>query len=505
MIGKLLVVDDEIWFREGLVQLIGGNQLGWEVVGEASDGEEALLAVAMHKPDLVITDINMPVMDGLQLMEELSRTNPDIKVIILTGYRDFEYAQRALRYGAVEFLLKPFSLDEAYRALRKAYEELRLKKRKVRVAEQERQTDLLRAAVSGLPCERTLREQWEEEWRDADFCLLRVFGYDLPDKRYTASDVNLLHYAVTNILQELLQRGETKGLFIPLSKESFAFLLEPAGGEEYREAVQDALQSFIGLKGIWRQLGTVVRFEDLSVLYGSVQIGPGEGNDSGPAAEDGTFPLKEELLALLVTSDLSAAERRLAEYVDGAAALELQPCKRNIYEMLTVLSGILMTEFKHLNAAAAGDGLNPARILEIQSVPELLAWARERCAGFLDIFSHWLNEQQDNVVVQAKQYIDTHYQQACSLQTVAAQVHVTPNYLSNLFKKETGIGFTQYISQLRIDRAKALLQGTRLRMTEIAERVGFDNSSYFTVVFKQITGESPRAYRRRFEDQAGQV
>lgn len=85
------------------------------------------------------------------------------------------------------------------------------------------------------------------------------------------------------------------------------------------------------------------------------------------------------------------------------------------------------------------------------------------------------------------------------MQTVAAHVHVTPNYLSNLFKKETGTGLTNYVAQLRIEEAKLLLQRSRLRMTEIAERVGFDNSSYFTVVFKQMTGESPREFRKRFE------
>ncbi|ASA24879.1 response regulator transcription factor [Paenibacillus donghaensis] len=501
MIGKLLVVDDEIWFREGLVQLISSNQLGWEVVGEAADGEEAVQAVELYKPDLIITDINMPVMDGLQLMEWLSRAHPEIRVIILTGYRDFEYAQRALRYGAVEFLLKPFSLDEAYRVLRKAYEELRLKQLKLRVTKQERQTEVFRAALFGLPCERALRENWEQKWRAADFCILQVHSYELPGKNYTQSDINLLHYAVTNILQELLQGHQAEGLYFPLRKEAFAFLLEPGpAGVTYRNAVKEAMSRFIGLETSWLELGAVQRFEELAEQYNEVHSGHGDGRAGDLAAVDGFPLLKEELLSLLVTSNLPAAEQRLAEYVDQAASLGLQSCKTRIYTLVTVFSSILLTDFKHVNAAAAGEGLNPAHILEIQSVQELLSWAKEKCAEFLDIFDHWLNQQQDNVVVQAKQYIDGHYQTDCSLQMVAAHVHVTPNYLSNLFKKESGIGLTNYVSQLRIEEAKALLQFTRLRMMEIAERVGFDNSSYFTVVFKQLTGESPRAFRRRYEE-----
>ncbi|MEK5164211.1 response regulator [Paenibacillus sp. FSL R5-0527] len=499
MMGKLLVVDDEIWFREGLVQLISSNQLGWEVVGEASDGEEAMDAVELYEPNLIITDINMPLMDGLALTEWLSRNHPDVKVIILTGYRDFEYAQRALRYGAVEFLLKPFSLDEAYRVLRKAYEQFRLQSLAVRVKEQERQTKLFRAAVFGLPCDRPLREEWEQRWSPAAFCLLQVHTYGLPEKNYTAKDIGLLHYAATNILEELLQRHQTRGLYFPLRKETFAFLLEPGPqGEAYRSDVQQALQSFIGIRTSWSELGTICQFDDLAGLYEQVNHGQNDGavTDIGPAGD--SRHLKEELLALLVTSDFSALEQRLAEYLEEASALELQPCKTKVYTLVSVFSGILLSDFKHVQAAATGEALNPGHILEIQTAAELLAWAKEKCCEFVNLFVRWLDEQRDNVVIKAKQYLEGNYQQTCSLQTVAAYVHVTPNYFSNLFKKETGISFTHYVSQLRIEKAKALLKGTRLRMTEIAEQVGFDNSSYFAVVFKQITGQSPRAFRKQY-------
>ncbi|WP_042201114.1 response regulator transcription factor [Paenibacillus camerounensis] len=499
MIGKLLVVDDEIWFREGLVQLISSNQLGWEVIGEASDGEEAMQAVALYKPDLIITDINMPVMDGLQFMEWLSRTHPDIKVIILTGYRDFEYAQRALRYGAVEFLLKPFSLDEAYAVFRKAYESLRLKQLKTRVSRQVQQTELFRAALFGLPCERTLRENWERQWQEADFCILQIDGYEQPGKIYSPGDIGLLHYAVTNILQELLQREIVEGLYFPLRKDSFAFLMKPGSrGRIYRQHVQEALHSFIEIKAGWLEMGVVQQFTDLAKQYGTFS-NAGNETITDLEAVDGFALLKEELLALLDTSDLPAAEHRLEAYVNQAASLGLQKCKTRIYTLITVFSSILLTEFKHVNVAVAGEELNPARILKAQTVQELVFWAKGKCAEFVGIFDEWLNRQQDNAVLQAKQYIEIHYQGDCSLQTVAAHVHVTPNYLSNLFKRETGTGLTNYVAQLRIEEAKQLLQRSRLRMTEIAERVGFDNSSYFTVVFKQMTGESPREFRKRFE------
>lgn len=501
MIGKLLVVDDEIWFREGLVQLISSNQLGWEVVGEASDGEEAMLSVELNKPDLIITDINMPVMDGLQFMEWLSHMHPDIKVIILTGYRDFEYAQRALRYGAVEFLLKPFSLDEAYRVLRQAYEELRLKQLNIRLTKQQRQIELFRSALFGFPCERGVRQEWIQQWKGASFYILHIDSYDLPGKNYNPDDIDLLYYAITNIIQELQQRHAVEGIYLPLRKETFAFLFkhEPAV-ETYHEAVIESVRHFMRLEINWLKLGILEGFDELATQFTTSFNLQGEGVLEDSAAMDSFTLLKEEILSLLITSDLSAVEQRIMEYVERTVTSELQICKMRMYTLVSVLSSILLTDFKHIRAEVTGEDFNPAQILEFRSVQEILLWAREKGADFLSIFKQWLNSQQDDIVYQAKQYIKNQYYSDCSLHAVAAYVHVTPNYLSNLFKRETGIGLTNYVSQLRIEEAKGLLQYTRLKMTEIAERVGFDNSSYFTVVFKQLTGVSPRSYRRQYED-----
>lgn len=164
--------------------------------------------------------------------------------------------------------------------------------------------------------------------------------------------------------------------------------------------------------------------------------------------------------------------------------------------MMTAFSDILMNDFRHLKAAGY-EALNPGAILMLRSVPELMEWAEGKSRDFIALFVQWLQEKQGDVVLRAKQYIDSHYRGVCTLQTVAGHVHVTPNYLSNLFKKETGIGFTSYVSHLRIERAKSLLAGTKLRMLEIAEESGFDNSSYFTTVFKQLTGKSPSEYRKQ--------
>lgn len=351
MNGRMLVVDDEALIRQGLVHMVGSNPLGWEVVGEAADGEEAMQAVDRCSPDLIITDINMPVMNGLDLAERLHDRGQDVMIIILTGYREFEYAQRAIRYGAIEFLLKPFSLDEACRVLRKAYDRFRRKQ--------------------------------------ADLHIMNQFNQ-----------------------QERIERWKT------------------------------------------------------------------------------------ELTGLLLSRQLETLEARVGEWLDEASRMPLPDGKAEIHRLLQVMEDMLTQHFNFREPAdGAARGTDP--LLWMHSMPEVVAWSRRKSEEWLHLLERLLREQQDHVVTRVMNYVDVHYAGSCTLQTVAAHVHVTPNYLSHLFKKETGEGFSQYVSKLRIEKAKLLLQNTRQSMAAIAEQTGFDNSSYFTTVFKQLTGLSPRAYRKQ--------
>ncbi|MFS0870862.1 response regulator [Paenibacillus xylanilyticus] len=351
MNGRMLVVDDEALFRQGLIHLVRNNPLGWEVVGEAADGEEAIQAVNSCTPDLIITDINMPVMDGLDLAERIHESGQDIMIIILTGYREFEYAQRAIRYGAIEFLLKPFSLDEACQVLRKAHERYRRKQSDIRIREQYSQVD------------RTER-------------------------------------------------------------------------------------------------------------------------------------LREELTSLLLVQQFGEMVIRLEGLLDEASRMPLPQCKAEIHVLMKVMTDLLIQQLQPQESGRI-DQFGPDPLLWIHTVSEAIAWARCKSEEWVDMMMRHTQEQQDHVITRVIQYIEMNYSRSCTLQAVAAHVHVTPNYLSHLFKKETGQGFSQYVSKRRIEKAKLLLHSTRQSMADIAEQTGFDNSSYFTTVFKQMTGLSPREYRKQ--------
>jgi two-component system, response regulator YesN len=496
MIGKLMVVDDETWCREGLMKLIGSEQLGWEVVGEASDGEEALALIETVKPDLIITDIRMPVVDGLMLTKRLAEAGSGVMVIILTGYRDFEYAQQALRYGAIEFLTKPMSIQDTTRILRTAYERFRQKQLERKLRLREKQVNTLRAALYRLPCD---KQDWEEMsclLRGYEMWFLQVESFFSGTRGYGEKDVKLLHYAISNIAGELLQAQHQalNSMFLSVSSGEFVFLLAPGVAGRYCSSVEENVETLLHLKINWSLGGTMDDLESLSDGYAKLHGTVHAQNLPADPDTDRSLALRERILSDLIIGDVDEARRRLSQHIQRAAGLPLQTGKIEIYAMVTALSDLLTFDFKHLKADS--NDLQPGSLLLFTEIPQIIVWAEQKAETFLRLFEGWLQEKRDNVVIRAKQYIETHYRESCSLQAVSAHVHVTPNYLSNMFKRETGIAFSNYVSKLRVDKAKALLACTKMRMTDIAEEVGFDNSSYFTTVFKQLAGISPSEYRK---------
>lgn len=158
------------------------------------------------------------------------------------------------------------------------------------------------------------------------------------------------------------------------------------------------------------------------------------GNSPDGMNPQRSYPFKEELLSLLITSNLQGVRERITAYLQKASIMDLQSGKTEVYTMMTAFSDILMNDFRHLKAAGY-EALNPGAILMLRSVPELMEWAEGKSRDFIALFVQWLQEKQGDVVLRAKQYIDSHYRGVCTLQTVAGHVHVTPNYLSNLFKR----------------------------------------------------------------------
>lgn len=503
MIGSILIVDDEPLIRRGLTKLIETNELGWSVAGEAGNGKEALQQLEHLKPDLVLTDIRMPVMGGLELTQRISEHNSETAVIILTGYRDFEYAQAALRYGVKEFLLKPCSEEEICRVLRQAHEQFRIKSElRQREAREQRVSEdyKLRSALLGLPQPAGERFQ-EMDWIiGLDFWVVHVETFLPEGKMYRTDDVELLQFAISNITAELMMSQGVRGRWITVEYGRFAFFLElNDSNKDFFEKLLATVHSLLGLTQSVLQLGSIISVWDAVKHFNAHK-------------EDSTFLLisnnktvfddeariraiHAEITSLLLLGKHADIGGVLKVSFEGKPEESLAHRKREALCLAMVVRQVMRKDLEaELQTEDIGSELEELRVLSTHAAVE--AWVGNRIASLEQATVQWLEERNSGLAERSIRYMEQHYMEECSLATVAAQVHLNPNYFSNLFKKQTCESFSGYLTKLRMDKAKMLLTNTDMKIAEIAEAVGYADSNYFATAFKQSTTHTPSEYRK---------
>lgn len=527
MRGSIMIVDDEPLIRKGLTKLIESNDLGWVVAGEAGNGKEAIHKLAQVKPDLIISDIRMPIMDGLELANYMWEHCSHTMVIILTGYRDFEYAQAAVRYGVKEFLLKPCPEDDICGVLRQAYTQFQEKAEyleKERRALRVREDHAVRAALLRLPPLAGGEVLKPEELLEGHVFWLVCVDTFLPEgKEYRPEDGTLLQFAVVNIIEELLEASGSLGRWITVEYGRFAFFTEPASEHvRFFQELCETVQRLLGISLTTLSLGLVSSAEEVSSMYRRHELEApasmstltgsplalgretdevtASGTDAAVTPAPGTVDetkvrtVQAEITSFLLLgrhAELSAFLRQRF-WEDPHASMP--QCRADALCLALAIREVLRKEI-----AAAQDWDIGAEIQKLRlmvSREEVGEWVMERIAVMEQTLASWLEERNSRLAERTIRYIEQHYEQECSLVSVASQMHLNPNYFSNLFKKQTGESFTSYLTRFRIDKAKMLLTNTDMKVSEIAEAVGYTDSNYFATAFKQVVSKPPTEYRK---------
>lgn len=522
---RILLVEDEPMFRKGLAKMIAGLNTGWEVCGEAENGEEAQRLVEELCPDLVITDIRMPLVDGLELLQRVKAGHPDTVVIVITGFQDFQYAQSALRSGALDILVKPCSKQDICHVLDKAESVLAVKREQKGKEQQEearRLDNTLRELFLRLPYRPDVAAALERRINGTHLILLNIPDYFPAHKRYTKKDIPLLQFAVLNIVGEMTReiQGDAGCLLIV---QTGCFALFVKGLEEERllqlqGAIADSLWSFLGLRAELYEAVRVNALEKLADLY-EERIGARESKAA--AGGSGLSGQSREELAQDFSDGASSRMKQqliagqLAELIREGNVKELRECLEQLaegacsctpdtqkLEALSIDFAMQETARKQLEAAYE-PGLLMARIERLHecgSGKELREWLAEGIGRFLESLAEWQNKYGGSSVAAAIRYMEEHYaSRQLTLADVAVQAHLSPAYFSHLFKKETGRSFVTYLIEMRMEKAKQLLAGTSLNVTEVAGVVGYDLPNYFAKLFKQYNGLTPKEYRKRHQ------
>lgn len=498
MKGTVLIVEDQPNFREGLKFFIKQNSVHWRVIGEAESGDEGWRKTIELQPDLILMDIHMPVMSGIELAQMIHAHGLDTMFVMITGFQDFQYAQSALRFGALDFLLKPCSDEDISRILQLASDKLESKKKAQRAVREH----TLRSILLKYQMNDELTDQLLQLFVNRQLWLIAIDTYFPTGKDYQEEDLYLLQYGIFNIIQEITCSDESQSDLLVLTEDQFVLSVSSAASITWQDHVVSVVRDYLGIPIECIPLGTCLDFSSLLSAYTAfcdqrLQPISGSLTMSEAIKHQAVQDIKNEIMSLIVSGE----ERSLSDYFSGIGqCISLYSLSEG--KIIAINQTIALDQISDLLGISSPLKQSVATLLEsmhqLHDSQQLLEWLREGYDDFAVRLEKWKlhSNQNGNMIKQALDYIRQHYLGALSLKEVAEQIHLNPSYFSTLFKKETGETFTNYVNKLKLQRAQVLLRNTDMKITEICQTVGFEDSTYFSSVFKKYFQVSPSEFRQ---------
>lgn len=536
---KVLIIDDEPIIRKGLKNIINWKNFGCEVCGEAGDGLDGSELIQKHLPDIIITDIRMPEMDGLTMLRDMKRMVPNSKVIILTGHRDFDYVHEALKLGAFDFLLKPSKIEELTSVIVRAVKELKFQMgrteelEKLKVLFQQNIPVLREKLLYDVIYEiNTNEEDILEKLELFDISINNFFmlivqndSEDTDSRDISQYDRHLYQFGIINTFNEVFS-DHFNVISITLNNIGIAFLVMYADKNEDAADLIDKKCSY--LQEIIRScFGFTVSIAVSSEGTELTQL-PQQFKECREALEHkfylgsnsiifhgdvNTFfkyddhSMLEKLRKALIEgiksgNDASVTERLndIFSYVKGTDPMDKEFIKNFYWNTVSSVNNIRM-------CLPSADNDKRPEYSELSGLYGLI----EKCCN-ADELNSLLEESARSVTLKVKsynnksiklilrkavEYLQTHYHEQVTLNEVAAHAYVSTYYISRMFKREVGKSFVDYLNEIRIEKAKEMLKDVKLKTYEVAEKVGIPDAHYFSRLFKKYVGVTPTEFREQ--------
>ncbi|CAG0975394.1 putative response regulatory protein [Anaerolineae bacterium] len=522
---KVFFVEDEIVTREGIRDNVDWQTYGFEFCGEAPDGEMALPLLQTIRPDVLITDIKMPFMDGLQLCKIIRERMPKVKVIILSGHDEFEYAQQAIKLGVMEYLLKPVTVQDLHTVLQRVAaqiseeqrEQENLRKLRDQVRENQaalREKFLLKLVMGALSSTEAI-EQSESLGIDliARCYLVTVLKIELSDPLLQFDYQEC--YQVKQIISGLVEKNpdvfliekDLEELVLIMKGNTPEYLLEES--ELLMRQIEQQIHQSKSKLTI--AVGTPKkRIADVYQSFIEALV-----NLQNTATHSGADPNTRIDGAELLKIDKSAVENYLKcgieQDFDPFFDACIRPigetaCKSSIIKDYIFIDLVLATA-KFVNEQGGSiDQIIPdlnrigTVLAGIQTIEQIKIQVQEIIFGALAFRDSQTTNQYVGMIQQAKEYIALHFLDPdLSLNQVAAQVNLSPCHFSAVFSQETGTTFKEFLTEIRIKKAKELLRTTTYKSSEISDHIGYNDPHYFSFVFRKSTGFSPKEFRSQVQ------
>lgn len=520
-----MIVDDEPLFRDFLVNFIPWEEYGFIIVAEAKNGLEALKLADEKQPDVVLTDINMPKMDGLEFASQLLKIAPETAIVFITGHNEFEYARKAIRLGASDYILKPFEKEELILTLLKLKDNLH-EANKHSMSDVNEDTSFMMPLLTSKI--HSSNQSLQSKLKDygfsnpnARYCVVCL---DIDHLNYTINDQEekmLWRFSVMNILKELLQEKEK----IDIDKchifydyeGNITCIFENEDEEispDYKMVFNHLLEAVskyldfsitIGISTIREGLEAISSSynEALSALHhkyieeSSRIIYYNEMQDESKDFSFYNATFNEQLLSSLRSKDIETSTQLLHDLYQNIRDKHISYDFTRIIQMgvISLLLSYITQSGKSTSIIFASDfspfnAFDKADTLELQE--DLVTSLFSKTINY---FTTHQPSRTQQIALQGKNYIDENYaNSSLNVQDIASAQYINQTYLRSMFKKEYGLTISDYITKTRMEAAAALLKQKTHRLADIAETVGYNDSSYFSKCFKKFYGMSPSQY-----------
>lgn len=532
MMYKMIVVDDEDWVRRGIKECVDWERYNIEIIGEAEDGTDALQLIKKYKPEIMITDVYMPQMNGLVLTKKAQNVVPNMKVIILSGYDDFKYAQSAIKNKAFDYILKPIEVEKIVVIIKEACDQLKKEARRLK-----ERKELKKQLEESLPL---VKERYLNY-------ILNNRGYltDIQDEygylNLSISSKNIVVTVLEIEYRKLIKNQENRQLKMILVKnminESFAewqgelvehypdrivLILNYKNQKKFKNRIYKLIKEinkklktyniFItaGIGGFYNLSEKIFKSyrEALEIIQYKIIM----DNENVFFMDDITatrgnifsfypYQIEKKIVTLINIGEISNAIDRWNEFVnyflfrDDITPIQIKRACLQLYYKLKKKT----IEWNFINQYPTDLEQNiENNIINETSLETLKKIIKNYIISLGEKIKKEIENNNKLIIKKAIKYMNENYDKNISLKNIADNVHLTHNYFSNLFKREIGETVMSYLMDIRMEEAKKLLRNTDLKIYEISEKVGYEDPNYFGRVFKKYNGLTPIKYRVKY-------
>lgn len=545
---KIFLAEDEVVVRETIKRMIPWEELGFELVGEAADGEMALPLLIRQQPDLLITDIKMPFMDGLTLARLAKKEIPGLKVVILSGYDDFNYAKQAIGIGVEDYLLKPITknaLIERLSEIRSRYEHEKTQKeyyekfhREMQAYEKNSSRDFFEALVGGSMDMMEVYKRAEKLGLDivAEAYNVLIFTMNCDEDFSGQRDEYSSWEAESLELLENFFAGHSSAMLFQSNIFSYGVLLKGQREtiEENTRACVDEIRKILSrqdgrrewflavgqsverLSQIQKSYHTASRafsqrylYDENILYYDEMETmehpgGQAETEDNAYLQKVDVNALNPAILQKFLSNGLQEETENFVK--DYFYAIGQEPMESLVFRNYVILN-VRFSVISFIKGLGCDTNeMESADTEEVlaesgKNMESAIAYAKKMISQAIEIRDQNSGNKNRSILRTAVDFIDSHYMdEEISLNTVANVANVSSNHFSALFSQNMGQTFIEYLTTLRMNKAKELLRCTGMRSSEIAGEIGYKDAHYFSYLFKKTQGMTPSDYRKVRED-----